>query len=82
MPGWRYKQRTKVLRPGTTIVLYTDGLVETRRAPMEETIHQLLGLVEGLEDLSPQAVCDGIVEWRRGLGPRADDVCLVAARLA
>jgi serine phosphatase RsbU (regulator of sigma subunit) len=82
VPGLRYRQETKVLRPGTTMVLFTDGLVEARAQPVEETMRRLLEFVERLDDLSPQAVCDSIVEWRRSLGPRTDDTCVVAARLA
>jgi hypothetical protein len=36
---------------------------------------------EGLSDLSPQAVCDQVLQWRLGFGGLEDDVCLLAARL-
>jgi hypothetical protein len=38
--------------------------------------------VDALEDLSPNAVCDAVLEWRLAHGRREDDICLLAVRLA
>jgi PAS domain S-box-containing protein len=77
-----YTYETKLLRPGTTLVMFTDGLIEDRRVPIDHEMDALLDAVRGLPDLSPQAVCDGILDWRLARGPREDDICLVAVRLA
>ncbi len=81
-PGWEYAEATKVLRPGTTLVLYTDGVIEVPPATLDQIMAELLGVVEQLPDLTPQGVCDEIVQWRLGRGSRTDDICVLAARLA
>jgi serine phosphatase RsbU (regulator of sigma subunit) len=80
-PEWVYPAETKVLRPGTTLLFYTDGLVETRDRSIEEGMEDLRTFAEGLPDLSPQALCDRVLEWRLGAARREDDMCLLAARL-
>ncbi len=80
-PEWEYGEEVKVLRPGTTLLFYTDGLVEMRGASLDEGMTDLLMLVEGLPNLSPQALCDDVIEWRLKSARREDDICLLAARL-
>ena len=41
----------------------------------------LLEFVEGLEDLSPAALCDQVLQWRLGAAGREDDICLLAVRV-
>lgn len=67
------------VRPGTIVMLYTDGVVEHRERPVDEGMQQLQQLVDRhradrLQD-TVQAVVRGLHE-----GP-LDDRCLVAARL-
>jgi serine phosphatase RsbU (regulator of sigma subunit) len=78
---WVYKAETKVLRPGTTLLFYTDGLIEARDRSLDDGMDDLQAFVEGLEDLSPQALCDKVVEWRLEAAVREDDICILAARL-
>lgn len=80
-PDWVYVAESKVLRPGTTLLFYTDGLVETRDRGLEEGMEDLRTFAEGLPDLLPQALCDRVLEWRLGAARREDDMCLLAARL-
>ena len=80
-PGWQYHDESKVLRPGTTLVFYTDGLIETRAHSFDSSMEDLRTFAEGLSDLSPQAVCDEIVGWRLVRSRRDDDVCVIAARM-
>jgi serine phosphatase RsbU (regulator of sigma subunit) len=80
-PDWVYPAQTKVLREGTTLLFYTDGLVETRDRGIEEGMEDLRTFVGGLPDLSPQALCDRVLEWRLKAARREDDMCLLAARL-
>jgi serine phosphatase RsbU (regulator of sigma subunit) len=80
-PEWTYHEQPKVLRPGTTMLFYTDGLVERRGQELRDGMGALLSFVESLDDLSPQATCDQVLRWRRAQGRIEDDVCLLAARL-
>jgi serine phosphatase RsbU (regulator of sigma subunit) len=80
-PDWVYQEQTKVLRPGTTMLFYTDGLVERRGEELRDGMSAFLAFVEDLDDLAPQAICDQVLQWRRAQGRLEDDVCLLAARL-
>jgi serine phosphatase RsbU (regulator of sigma subunit) len=79
-PGWEYHEEIKVLRPGTTLLLYTDGLIERRRQVFDDGMNALLSFVAQLEDLSPQAVCDDVLQWRLRSARLDDDMCLLAVR--
>ena len=81
-PDWVYPSQIKVLRPGTTLLFYTDGLIETRGRSVDEGMDDLRRFVESLPDLAPQALCDRVLEWRLGAARREDDMCLLAARLS
>ncbi|WP_246095029.1 SpoIIE family protein phosphatase [Streptomyces roseicoloratus] len=67
------------LSPGDQLVLYTDGLVETRDQPLDERFALLLSLLAGphrdLED-----TCDLLLSELRQPGDR-DDVALLIARM-
>jgi serine phosphatase RsbU (regulator of sigma subunit) len=78
---WVYQEQPKVLRPGTTMLFYTDGLVERRGQELNDGMVAFRSFVEELEDLSPRAICDQVLQWRRAQGRLEDDVCLLAARL-
>jgi serine phosphatase RsbU (regulator of sigma subunit) len=78
---WEYQEEYKVLRPGTTLLFYTDGLVERRGEDLALGMSALLGFVAELDDLAPQAVCHHVLQWRRQTGLLEDDVCVLATRL-
>ncbi|RKQ86085.1 serine phosphatase [Solirubrobacter pauli] len=74
--GTEYATTVQVVQPGTTLVLYTDGLVERRDAVEAERIEQLRWLVEHGPD-DPERLCQTLVE--RMVKPGAtDDVAVVA----
>ena len=77
-PMARYRSDTHELRAGETIVLYTDGLVETRDAPIDEGLERLRAAAAGGGE--PEALCARLVE-RMVPGDPADDVVVVAARV-
>lgn len=81
-PGWQYGEEIKVLRPGTTLLFYTDGLIESRTESLEHSMERLRLFAEGLADLAPQAVCDDVLRWRLERSQREDDICVVATRMA
>jgi hypothetical protein len=74
----RYGQARVRLRPGSTLALYTDGLVETRTRPFDQGILALRSVLararHRLED-----VCEDLL---RPLGERyEDDITVVLARI-
>ena len=65
------------LEPGSTLLLYTDGLVETRTQPIDVGMEKLRTLVTGSE-LELEQLCDRVVE---SLAEATnDDVALLALR--
>jgi serine phosphatase RsbU (regulator of sigma subunit) len=80
-PEWEYGEEIKVMRPGTTLFFYTDGLIEWRDRSLDEGMDTLLEFAQGLRDLAPQALCDAVLQWRLRAGRLEDDVCALAARL-
>jgi serine phosphatase RsbU (regulator of sigma subunit) len=70
--------RTAQAPPGTTLVLYTDGLVERPGEDLDEGIHELCErLAAAPEGAGPRALCDAAVSGRLD---RRDDVALIAVR--
>ncbi|MGY1640196.1 PP2C family protein-serine/threonine phosphatase [Geodermatophilus sp. SYSU D00703] len=66
------------LDPGDTLVLYTDGLVERRDAPLDDGFAGLVATLERIGHEPLERVCDTVL---RELGGREDDVALLAVRL-
>lgn len=70
-----------VVPDGSVLVLYTDGLVESRTEDLDAGLLQLRGVLDsapaGLEEL-----CDAILRGLGRDGAHDDDVALLAARMA
>jgi PAS domain S-box-containing protein len=78
-PDHEYVESTFELLPGSTLLLYTDGLVERRGQPLDEGMAGLVALVQrGPED--PEALLDWILAELVPDGEGGDDVALLAAR--
>jgi anti-anti-sigma factor len=69
-----------VLEPGTTLLLYTDGLVEKRGQSIDTGMETLRQAVAGHEGDLDSLCDDRILEALRPAAP-ADDVALLALRL-
>jgi serine phosphatase RsbU (regulator of sigma subunit) len=80
-PSWEFTSEQKFLRTGTTLLMYTDGLVEMRGRSLDEGMDALKDFVESLQDLSPEVLCKQILEWRLGIAGREDDICVLAVRV-
>jgi hypothetical protein len=81
VPTAAYRNVPKLMRPETTLLFFTDGLVERRDASLDDTMGELIGFVKSLEDLAPKSVCDAVLEWRREKTFQEDDVCILAVRI-
>ena len=68
------------VRRGSTLLLYTDGLVEGRDLPLDEGIARLRAALTDLADEPLPTLCDAVIERLRPEGLQ-DDVALVALRL-
>ncbi|MFF7377949.1 SpoIIE family protein phosphatase [Streptomyces massasporeus] len=69
--GWMHASGSIPLAPGSTAVLYTDGLVERRDADLDEGIAALERALAGATG-TPQVVCDRLVR-SAGVTPDHDD---------
>jgi PAS domain S-box-containing protein len=76
----RRQEMVTTLHPGSTVLLYTDGLVERRDQPLDQGLVLLQQTLVQLAGLPLQQLCDRLLE--RMLPPRPeDDVAIVALRL-
>jgi serine phosphatase RsbU (regulator of sigma subunit) len=68
------------LEPGDRVVLYTDGLVERRREPIDESLERLRTAAEGF-DGTVEALCDHLIAaLRPPAGSPHDDVAVIALK--
>jgi serine/threonine-protein kinase RsbW len=65
-----------VLPPGATLVLYTDGLVESRSAPLDDGLDRLLAEAERAGTSDPGELADRLLAALTG-PQRPDDVALL-----
>ncbi|CAL9271978.1 hypothetical protein SUDANB5_00423 [Streptomyces sp. SudanB5_2050] len=68
------------LAPGSRVLLYTDGLVETRTDPIDDRLQLLLDLLTRHSHRELEDTCDLLLEELRHPGSR-DDVALLLASL-
>ena len=73
-------ESTVTLEPGDTVLLYTDGLVERRDAPLDEGLRRLLAALADLSSRPVDELCDGLLDRMLPSTPQ-DDVALVVLRL-
>jgi serine/threonine-protein kinase RsbW len=66
-----------VLPVGGTLVLFTDGLVESRSADIQVGLAQLKAGAEGAGTSDPDTLCDRLLAELTG-EHRADDIALLA----
>jgi serine phosphatase RsbU (regulator of sigma subunit) len=75
-PGTQYEEEDVAIEPGDVLLLYTDGLVERRRAPQESTPILLRLAAASPEDLEDYADCI----LRNTRSDTDDDACLLVVR--
>ncbi len=74
--GWLHSSGSIALLPGSTAVLYTDGLVERRNEDLDEGIAALERALAGATG-SPQVVCDRLVRSAGVTADHDDDVAVL-----
>jgi serine phosphatase RsbU (regulator of sigma subunit) len=80
-PTARRGESTAVLAPGSTLLLFTDGLVERRDSDLVAGLDRLERALADLADQPLERLCDELLD--RLVGPHpSDDVALVALRLS
>jgi serine phosphatase RsbU (regulator of sigma subunit)/anti-sigma regulatory factor (Ser/Thr protein kinase) len=75
------EERAVELEPGTTLVLYTDGLVERRGWRLAERQHDL-HRVAAASPAEPDLLCDTLITGMLGSDPPPDDVAIVTVQRA
>ncbi|MFF0341331.1 SpoIIE family protein phosphatase [Kribbella sp. NPDC004875] len=70
-----YAEATERLRPGATLLLYTDGLVEKRALSIQDGLDRLLAEASGVHSPDLDALCDRVLS---ALPENGDDIALVA----
>jgi anti-sigma regulatory factor (Ser/Thr protein kinase) len=76
----RYREHEFPLRAGSTVVLYTDGVVEVRGEPLDVGLERLRRIGERGHD-SVEALCDEVIAELVADGRPSDDVALLAVRI-
>ncbi|MFE4311136.1 PP2C family protein-serine/threonine phosphatase [Streptomyces sp. NPDC056891] len=74
-----YEPTTRPLRPGDTLLLFTDGLVERRGEDIDDSLARLAAL-RLPRDSGPDRVVDEVLR-RLGAHGAEDDVAVLAARI-
>jgi serine phosphatase RsbU (regulator of sigma subunit) len=70
----------RLLAPGTTVLLYTDGLVERRQASIDDGLDWLVKAADELAGRTLDELCDGLLN---DIGYYVeDDVALLGVRIA
>ncbi|MGZ4129854.1 MAG: GAF domain-containing protein [Actinomycetota bacterium] len=76
-PGTAYPEAVAQLTPGTTVLVYTDGLIERRGETLEDGLARLRLAPGGETD--PERLVDSVIDALTG-EHREDDVALLAIR--
>jgi anti-sigma regulatory factor (Ser/Thr protein kinase) len=70
-----------VLKPGSLLILFSDGLIERRGEPLTESLERMRTVGAALAGLPAAEVCDQLVAML-GAEDAEDDIAVLAVRLA
>jgi anti-sigma regulatory factor (Ser/Thr protein kinase)/putative methionine-R-sulfoxide reductase with GAF domain len=71
-----YTEAELEMRPGETLLLYTDGLIEVRGESLDEGLARLLSAAGGIT--APHALCERILQTLHPDADASDDIAVVA----
>jgi PAS domain S-box-containing protein len=74
-----FREASAVLPPGSSLLLYTDGLVERRDEALDRRLDKLAAVAGGAGE-GLNALCERVIEAVLGQGEPGDDVALLAVR--
>jgi hypothetical protein len=74
------RDHVETLPAGSTLLLYTDGLVEGRHSTVGQGLERLTATAEKLRALPLEKFCDGVVASMSG-PQTSDDIALIALRV-
>jgi PAS domain S-box-containing protein len=80
--GGGFTTRYRRLASGSTLLFYTDGLIEDRHRDLGEGLARLAGAVRHDAARSAEQTCAAVQAAMVGTEARADDLCMLAVRLA
>jgi len=80
VPFPTYAESVASLPLGSTLVLYSDGLVERRGVRISEGLGHLLDTASAAPR-EPEALCDVLLEWLATTAPAEDDTTLLAVHV-
>ena len=80
LPEPQYAVGTAWLRPGSTLLLYTDGLTERRGPDVDSVLERLRTATSAAAEAPLQTLLDEALD-KTGETPPGDDVALLAVRL-
>jgi anti-sigma regulatory factor (Ser/Thr protein kinase) len=81
-PAPRYTEATVHVEADETLFFYTDGLVERPTQPFDAGLERLLGSLAAHANSEPHDLVDGVLDDLVSTDGRADDIVLLALRLA
>ena len=76
-----FVEGSATIAEGTSVLLYTDGLVERRDEVVDEGLARLAAAAERHRNADPDTLADGVVADMLGQADPTDDVALVVVRL-
>jgi GAF domain-containing protein len=71
-----------IFAPGSSVVLFTDGLVERRDETFDTGIARLATALKAALPADPAGLCDALVEQSAPYNDRDDDIAILSAYLA
>ena len=71
---------TIALEPGSTVLLYTDGLIERRGVPIDDSIAHLMEVFGSVHQVPLEELCNQVLDQLL-TADNEDDVALLAVRV-
>lgn len=79
-PGYRRRDSYVLLEDGASVVFYTDGLVERRGVPIDESLLWLRAALSDTQGLDAEALCDHLLGQLTDGDEVEDDIALMVVR--